>query len=578
MLEAGLKPSLPILSLGISCYCKAGAVSDALVLAQRLKEYLYELNIASPQTEVPPIDVATPSGSIPPILDASFTALAQAMPAVVFADLITCCARTGWHEEALAFYEQLLKLASHQDKLQHFLSLKNMPLEVMSSEMRQLHQALTPQTEHYAAQLLARNDFQPSVACSNAALASAAATGRLRVSLRIFGFMLEFQKRRCSTSLPTDCRNGSGECLLVESSSPTTETFLLMLQAAGFQGSAEAVRFIVRHFEHQQYQRRSMQLPSLDETRFWAEVSKSLALSGWCSEAVGMLVRGHSLCYAHPREADMPDKFAESSDTTCAISKDINVALGLQNSAMLSIEPYMAVLRACADAGAAREALGVLRLLQQRHQSQRTVRQFSGNGVEDSFALREEFPLSAFEEVLRAADKASDWEMVLAVASEFESFMTQDHKSISSSTPRTEKHLDGKGNMPGPSVLSALADCNRVPSRHVGATSNIHLWSSPIFIRIRVRAFKLIALLKLERLSAAQKDLQELYRLLEQERSLVDSLRNSVTPDLRDGAVNSGDRNAPVWEPQIHNGVVRDALALASLVLGHRDPMPSHSV
>nr|PIM02785.1 PPR repeat protein [Toxoplasma gondii COUG] len=388
-------PSL--LSLGISTCCRAGNATAAVQLMERLKVLLrrnankFLLNF----TSVLPPDTA----------DA--TAAVAHPPTGVYVQLVVALTQEGRYEEALAYYEELKSLQRRFVEKQQLLErevarraelvereLKNAPEQERKKLLGDIERQVVEEQE------LLLEDYQPPISAVNAALEACLCTGRLKQALLIYKEDVEFPEKQ---------RLRAGEALDQElapsKAAPTLRTFELLLRACSQQRQAFALAQIWRDFEELQATVAETQnaspfrLPSAAPCV--ASAIQGFAACGLWTYALRLLLLLHketgdarqrhcellSDLLRDAREAaersgaarETQSKMrSENEGERSSEQKDGDARAAASESGDwercleghfvdLGVEPYLAVLRACRDVGAWKPALGILRLLQQRH-------------------------------------------------------------------------------------------------------------------------------------------------------------------------------------------------------------------
>ncbi|KAL8431288.1 hypothetical protein ACSSS7_005373 [Eimeria intestinalis] len=553
----GHEPSLALLGLAISCCSKGGAAGAALRLSQQLQR-----QISAAAAAAAPAAVTNTAGIVAAAaglqeenerVAAATQALQHALPSSVYADLIRCCTTAGRYEKALQLYAQLGALKLHQEVLQRRLAQQQQQQQRqqqqhqqhqqqqqqkqprLQQQQQQQHRELDPETLQHLEQLLRRDHYVPSAAVANAAIAAAAATGRLQLALQIYREDLVRQQQQQQQHGEDQLSHELlGTCSAAEVHAPTTESFLLLLSAAAAQQSSNAVDLVLRDFEQQQQQRQQqLLLQPLDAVAVHAAAAEALAAVGRWKEGLGLLIQ------AHGEQQQQLQRAIQQLQHSVENAQQMNQQQQQQTLPLIQIypsagrvSPYLALLRCCVAAAAPREALGILRLLQQRqHREQQLLvlqqhlqqhQQGSAAGIVDP----PELPLNAFAEVMAAAAAAKDWQLLLSVAAEFESPKVEQQSAAAAAAAAA-------GSAAGAAAASNIGDAAHlhvVPSPQGAAAARAAATAAatatqqhvPLELRIRMAALKLLGLLHAGEAPAAAKHRQQLLLLLQQQSSSVD--------------------------------------------------------
>ncbi|OEH75632.1 hypothetical protein cyc_02114 [Cyclospora cayetanensis] len=283
MQAEGHEPSLAVLSLAVTCCSRAGAADAALHLSQQLRRRIRTAAAAAAPTAA--VGVAPWTAGLEKEdegIRAAATALQQALPSSVYAALVSGCAAAGRHEKALHLYGELASLKGYQELLQRRLAQK------AQNTQQEQQQQLEPETLQHLQQLLRRDSYLPKAQVVNAAVAAAAATGRLQLALSFYRRdLLRQQEQQVQHGEDHFAEDTLGSLSGGEAYAPTTETFLLLLTAAAAQQSSSTVDILLRDFEQQQLLRQQQQLPPLDAPAIHAAAAEALAAGGRSCAAAG---------------------------------------------------------------------------------------------------------------------------------------------------------------------------------------------------------------------------------------------------------------------------------------------------
>ncbi|CDJ42013.1 hypothetical protein, conserved [Eimeria tenella] len=584
--EEGHEPSLAVLSLAVSSCSKAGAASAALQLAQQLQRRIRAA--AAAVAPAAAAAVATAAAGLQHAGEAvarAAEALQQALPSSVYTALICCCVKAGRYEKAIQLYADFCALRHHQEVLQQRVAQQqhqqsSQQQKKQPQQQQQDSGELEPEMLQHLQQLLQRDSYLPMAPLVNAAIAAATATGRLQLAMSIFQrdlLGLQQQQQQHGQDHLTDEIFGSFSA--AEAHAPTTETFLSLLAAAQQQQSSSTVDSLLREFEEQQQQRQQQQLLPLDAAAVYAAAAEALAVGGRWREGLQLLV------HSHAERQQQQQQTLQQLQHLIGTQRQLHQQQLEQLQPLLqayppfgSVAPYLTLLRCCAAAAAPREALGVLRLLQQRHQQQLQVfdlQQQLQKGQHDSLlaaaaAVPPEFPLIAFAEVMAAAAAAADWQLLISVVAEFESPKVQQQSAAAAAAAAAFNAQS----VAEASELCSFTSCDKAAAtaaaaRAAAALSQQHI---PLEQRVRIAALKLLGLLHTGNFCDAADQRRQLLLLLERP-----SNKCSISTLPSPGPVNAV-KVQPELQQQLEISeedlLISDALKLAEKLLGPAQQQP----
>ncbi|XP_026189936.1 chromatin modification-related protein EAF1 [Cyclospora cayetanensis] len=579
MQAEGHEPSLAVLSLAVTCCSRAGAADAALHLSQQLRRRIRTAAAAAAPTAA--VGVAPWTAGLEKEdegIRAAATALQQALPSSVYAALVSGCAAAGRHEKALHLYGELASLKGYQELLQRRLAQK------AQNTQQEQQQQLEPETLQHLQQLLRRDSYLPKAQVVNAAVAAAAATGRLQLALSFYRRdLLRQQEQQVQHGEDHFAEDTLGSLSGGEAYAPTTETFLLLLTAAAAQQSSSTVDILLRDFEQQQLLRQQQQLPPLDAPAIHAAAAEALAAGGRWREGLQLLVHSHADRQRQQHQAiQQLQHLISTQQQLRQEEQQLNRIQPMlqQFPPAGSVIPYLALLRSCAAAGAPREALGVLRLLQQRQQQQQHLYMLQQQLQQDEVlsaaaAVPPELPLNAFAEVMAAAAAAADWQLVLSVAAEFESPKVQQQVAAgavaataaaatafasSATEERLPQHTAATANVDGAAAAAAAAS----------AAAALSQQPIPLELRLRIASLKLMGLLHTRQSLAAARQREHLLHLIEKSssRGARPVQRGSGVPQSIEGL------HQELQPVAINDALTEDVLKLAENMLG--PPVQEH--